>query len=190
MAWEDGGTWKIARIWQLDKTRPALGCRQGPPNWNSSATSWSLIKSVFSHKGYIQNRRSSYPIYRSWGYSRSFGSILSFKGHMFSSWSGGKCEAKKTQDNTSTSYLGADCSQWPPPNPCTVEQGCNREIPEHPEDPEPLEGSWMPWSTWGGCSLSCGKGGFRTRSRHCMSRTRGADWALSLVSFYQILCFG
>ena len=51
MAWEDGGTWKIARIWQLDKTRPALGCRQGSPNWNTTATSWSLIKSVFSHKG-------------------------------------------------------------------------------------------------------------------------------------------
>ena len=58
---------------------------------------------------------------------------------MFSSWSSGKCEAKKTQDNTSTSYLGADCSQWPPPDPCTVEQGCNREIPEHPKDP--LEGA-------------------------------------------------
>ena len=90
---------------------------------------------------------------------------------MCSSWSGGRCEAKKTQDNTSTSCLGADCSQWPPPDPCTFDQGCNREIPEHPEDLEPLEGSWMSWSTWGGCSLSCGKGGLRTRSRHCMSCT-------------------
>ena len=30
-----------------------------------------------------------------------------------------------------------------------------------------IDGEWGPWASWSSCSISCGKGGFRKRTRKC-----------------------
>ena len=106
-------------------------------------------------------------------------------------WKAGKCEAKAAKEDPSTSCNSPDCNHRPAclgpscglptaQTPCTAGPGCHPEHPEHPghpqhpKHPEPVDGFWSNWSWWGECSQSCGRGGWRTRTRQCFPpSTRG-----------------